>query len=393
MDVKSMHYLSSFLRRNPMTVNINTVKFIQLIVISLLIFATGCTVTYKAVATFDNFNEVLLGTVNANLMTGGGEFQIEGKNTKIRCKGRSNPPHYIPPFSLSCRGQRGDGEAKCSDGRRIRFDWTADSCTTGHGVGQDSEGNTFYFTFGMTEEESKKFVEEELQFVKNKPNLPVYRPKEVRKEKGYSTGTGFFVTHDGIMVTNYHVIEDAQTVYVVDTKNNEKIEAKVLTKDPANDVAILKINRKTSKIPISSYSNLTKGEEVLTLGYPLVAIQGQEQKATFGRINALSGIKGDIRFVQIDVPIQPGNSGGPLINNKGEVIGVVTATLNQIVTLRETGSLPQNVNFAVKIDYILPTLKQTTKEIQFSENNLQKEMDMEEIVTLREGSVMLIVAE
>ena len=381
--------------------NQNIANFVQLTTICLIIFAAGCTATYKAVGTtdntlkavgtFDNFNEVLIGTLRPS-NTGAHNIQIEGKNTKIRCNGKSNPATYSPP-SGSCRGRRGDGDAVCSDGRIIKFDWISDSCTTGHGVGKDSQGNTFYFTFGMTEKESKDFVEKQLQIVKNNPDLPVYRPKEVRKEKGYSTGTGFFVTDDGIMVTNYHVIEDAQTVYVIDTKNNEKIEAKVLTKDPANDVAILKINRKTSKIPISSYYSLTKGEEVLTLGYPLIAIQGQEQKATFGRINALSGIKGDIRFIQIDVPIQPGNSGGPLINDKGEVIGVVTATLNQIVTLRETGSLPQNVNFAVKMDYILPALKQTIQGIQFSENNLQKKMEMAEIVVLREGSVMLIVAE
>ena len=123
-----MHSLSILFKWFSTPFNQNVAKLTGLIVAMQFIFISGCTVTYKAVGTYDNFNEVLLGTVNADLMTGGGEFEMEGKNTKIRCNGRSNPPHYVPS-SLSCAGQRGDGYGKCSDGRRIIFEWVANTCT------------------------------------------------------------------------------------------------------------------------------------------------------------------------------------------------------------------------------------------------------------------------
>jgi S1-C subfamily serine protease len=164
----------------------------------------------------------------------------------------------------------------------------------------------------------------------------------------------------------------------------------VVVSDSANDVAILKVDTTSVPIPLASTFASQKGEDVLTLGYPLIALQGQEQKATFGRINALSGLKDDVRLIQVDVPIQPGNSGGPLLNDKGEVIGVVTATLNSIVTLRAAGHLPQNVNYAIKIDYALPLLN--SAGIALPRTSVPVKLDMSKIVALRERSVVLVVA-
>ncbi len=113
-----------------------------------------------------------------------------------------------------------------------------------------------------------------------------------------------------------------------------------LQRDPTrdNDVALLRVEGFiTSSLPVRPTTELRKGDDVIALGYPLVSIQGQEQKATFGRVNALSGATGDDRFLQIDAPIQPGNSGGPLLDAHGNVIGIVTATLNQLETFRAAG--------------------------------------------------------
>jgi len=130
----------------------------------------------------------------------------------------------------------------------------------------------------------------------------------------------------------------------------------------------------------------------MTLGYPLVGLQGQEQKANFGRVNALSGTAGDIRYIQIDAPIQPGNSGGPLINRAGEVVGVVSATLNQQVVISEANALAQNVNYAIKIDYVIPLLHGVETNIA-ADRSGQRELDFEVLAVTAEPAVFLIVAE
>ena len=87
------------------------------------------------------------------------------------------------------------------------------------------------------------------------------------------------------------------------------------------------------------------------MGYPTQSILGGEPKFTEGSISALSGMGGEAAFMQISVPVQPGNSGGPLVNAEGEVVGIITATAAIELFLRTTGTLPQNVNWAVKSDY------------------------------------------
>jgi len=86
--------------------------------------------------------------------------------------------------------------------------------------------------------------------------------------------------------------------------------------------------------------------EVFTVGYPVTDILGEELKFTDGVISSLSGVGDDAAFVQITVPLQPGNSGGPLVNNAGEVVGVVTSTAAVANFVRTVGTLPQNINWA-----------------------------------------------
>jgi len=367
-----------------------TLKMVALLSLTALSLA-GCSVKYKAVGSFDDYNEVFVGDVDHNLLAGSAYIVAETKNSKIKCEGQSYVTH-IPPLSLGCAGQRGKAPLRCTDGRRLTIDWVAKSCTVGFGEGTDQNGVTFRLAFGLDEAAAKEELEKLSTQVAKNPDLPVYRPKEFRKEKGFSTGTGFFVTNDGYMVTNFHVIEGAKSVTVISPAEKKELPATIIQTDPANDIAILKVEAQTAGIPLVSSFTSVKGEEVLTLGFPLVALQGQEQKATFGRINALSGIQNDIRFVQVDVPIQPGNSGGPLLNSRGEVIGVVTATLSQIVTLRASGSLPQNVNYAVKIDYITPALNAAKVDRSKVISPSSSKLDMAQVVSLRESSVMLVVA-
>lgn len=369
-------------------------KYFAAFLAALLSFVlVSCSVKYHLVGTFDNYNQVFIGNIDSNLLAGTAHIVVSAKDTGVTCEGDSHIT-YVPP-SLGCAGERGVARLFCSDGRIVDSHFVTTSCTSGYGQGVDNNGAVFHFVFGLNNEDAQRELAKLKQSVSNNPKMPVYRPKEQREQKGFATGTGFFVTNNGVLVTNYHVIDGAKEISIVFPSEKREYQARIFAVDAVNDVAILKINAKTDPAPLASSCDASKGSEVLTLGYPLITLEGQEQKATFGRVNALSGPKDDLRLIQIDVPIQPGNSGGPLINRRGNVVGVVSATLNQLVALRQSGSLPQNVNFAVKIDYILPALRTALRDKMpqnIPETTNKTNLSMVKIVAKRQSSVVLVVA-
>lgn len=189
---------------------------------------------------------------------------------------------------------------------------------------------------------------------------PVRDRRPVTSDAGQASskpksGTGFFVTPHGHLLTNYHVVEGA-TQLSVKMFDGRVLMARIVKSDAANDVALLKVEADSQPVRFAATQMPRKGEEVFTLGYPQVKIQGNEMKATFGRVNAESGLQNDARFLQVDVPLQPGNSGGPLIDKRGDVVGITTGSLDDLQLLRRSGSVPQNVNYALKAAYAAPLL-------------------------------------
>lgn len=171
-----------------------------------------------------------------------------------------------------------------------------------------------------------------------------------------STGSGFFLSKKGFIATNAHVVENAKSikVFVNDNSNiSNSYNAKITLIDKINDVAILKIEDSNyfeiEEIPYSIEKTTDIGEKVFTIGFPISAIMGNNFKVSNGIINANSGIKDDLRFLQISTPIQPGNSGGPLFNDEGNIVGLTTAKLNEEVI----GTKIENVNYAIKSSYLL----------------------------------------
>ncbi len=166
-----------------------------------------------------------------------------------------------------------------------------------------------------------------------------------------ASGTGFFVTSDGYIITASHVIHDATRVEI-NTKTG-KVRAKIIRTDPANDIAILKVEGQFAAVPLENSKTVKLGDVITTIGFPNPGIQGFSPKLTKGEISSLFGIQDDPRHFQIGAPIQPGNSGGPLLNTKGNAIGTLVTRLSDKITLKLTGMLPQNVNYALKSSYVL----------------------------------------
>jgi hypothetical protein len=145
-------------------------KFKVIAFLSVLFFLTGC-VSYKAVGKFENYNEVFVGNVNANLMTGGGKFDITAVNSNVNCNGVASPPDKIP-FNLDCSGQEGNGNGSCSDGKMVNMRWYATSCTRGYGKGSTTDGINFNFAFGLTQEEAMNTLDKLAEESKGKANYP-----------------------------------------------------------------------------------------------------------------------------------------------------------------------------------------------------------------------------
>ncbi len=214
--------------------------------------------------------------------------------------------------------------------------------------------------------------------------------RQDKEAKAVYTGSGFFVTQDGYFVTNHHIVKKAKSILLV-TTDGKRLEARVVRSDVANDLVLLKVDGKYSALPVTSSRIVKRGQSVATIGYPHTDIQGVEPKVTEGIVSSLSGISDDPRMFQISVPIQSGNSGGPLFTKEGNVIGVVVSKLSVAVMLQETGDVTQNVNYAVKSNYLIELLKDSGLEQKLlPANKISK--NLEAITVIVEKATALVIA-
>jgi S1-C subfamily serine protease len=228
--------------------------------------------------------------------------------------------------------------------------------------------NVYYFKIGpkegitpITKEEKEALMSKFSTFTDQKEDLkyPIDRNSFVRvgQVKGRSQGSCFLVNKDGYLLTNYHVIKSARMIKVLGIPGYPSIpiEAVVVGTDEKLDLALLRVPSKLITFSEPPYAfvpakTVQQGESVVALGYPIRQVMGEEVKVTNGIINAKSGYKGAISEFQFSAAVQPGNSGGPLLNGQGQVVGMVTAKLNPEVT--------ESVGYAVKSDHLMFFLDQ-----------------------------------
>ena len=238
------------------------------------------------------------------------------------------------------------------------------------------ESNGFSFKYSTRESMSSNvFRADTYRFIKSYPTRSMYedsfrrkydkeqqaleaaRKAEEEKQPKQWTGTGFAL-NNGYIVTNHHVIEDAQDISIQGVKGaTTKYKAKVIASDRNNDLAILKIDDSKfdgfGTIPYKVSTRIVDvGEDVFVLGYPLTQYMGEEIKLTNGIISSRTGYQGDVSSYQISAPIQPGNSGAPLFDSKGDIIGIINAGISQA----------DNVGYAVKTPYLNTLLSTTLNE-------------------------------
>lgn len=190
-------------------------------------------------------------------------------------------------------------------------------------------------------------------------------------------GSGFIVSPEGEVLTCAHVVRNCTnaTIWV----EGIRYPCRVLASDTNIDLALLSVEGKHPPfhaLELKSEENYDLGQNVFTIGFPLVDVLGVSPRLDSGMISAKVGLNDDTNSVQVSVPVQAGNSGGPLLNANGEVVGVVSSTLNAYgILVRTGGDLPQNVNFAIKLSSIrkfLAESKVTLPQTETATNSISE---------------------
>jgi len=192
--------------------------------------------------------------------------------------------------------------------------------------------------------------------------------KSVKNGEWQSNGSGIIISKSGYIVTNYHVIEDANDIeveFILDAEV-QKFNAEIVQSDKVNDLAVIKIvDVNFDGVKELPYNFKTRssdvGTKVYAFGYPMaLSLMGKEIKVTDGIISSKTGFEGDITTYQISAPIQGGNSGGPLFDDKGNFIGINSSGINK--------KLADNVGYSIKTSYVLNLIDILPKSIDLPSN-------------------------
>lgn len=162
-------------------------------------------------------------------------------------------------------------------------------------------------------------------------------------------GSGLMVNNSGVVLTNSHVVKSCRNIRVTQGDSSNSQSASVIARDDVNDMAVLNTTLRPADFArFRDGSALRSGDDVVAVGFPLSSLLSREPNITAGVISAMNGLRGDKRHYQITAPIQRGNSGGPVTDMSGNVVGIVVSTLNATKVADKLGAIPQNVNFAIK---------------------------------------------
>jgi len=192
----------------------------------------------------------------------------------------------------------------------------------------------------------------------SRPPAGAARPKTAAAETGPKpakgkdievSGTGFVISASGHVVTNHHVISHCASDINGTISNSGKMKLRVVANDETNDLALLQAPTMFKDVAAIRGTPVRSGDAIVAIGYPYHGLLTSDFTVTTGIVSSLSGILNDTRFLQISAPVQPGNSGGPLFDASGDVVGIVAEKINALKFAKLSGGdLPENINFAIK---------------------------------------------
>lgn len=212
-------------------------------------------------------------------------------------------------------------------------------------------------------------------------------PAKTKERSSASSGTGFFVNDLGYAVTNNHVVEGCKSLYATDV-TGLRTSARLIARDETSDLAVIRTEHRPQRTAILR-RDVRLGENVSAFGFPLRGFLASGGNFTLGNVTALAGLGDDLRRLQISAPVQPGNSGGALLDKGGATVGVVASKLDTLMVAGAIDDVVQNVNFAVKTSVLVEFL--TVNGVNYmSSDSISTERQPEEIAELaREQSIFI----
>jgi S1-C subfamily serine protease len=217
---------------------------------------------------------------------------------------------------------------------------------------------------------------------------PAGSPEAKPGKVGDQSGTGFVVSANGHVVTNHHVIDGCVGDIQGNLTGEAPVKLRVVSGDETNDLALLQAPSAFKEVASIKEKAVHSGDSVVAIGFPFHGLLTSDFTVTTGIVSSLSGLLNDTRFLQISAAVQPGNSGGPLLSSTGEIVGVVAAKLNAIKVARATGSIPENINFAIKTGALRDFLDNSVVPYQTAE--LKAELKTTDIARNARGFTLLI---
>lgn len=195
-----------------------------------------------------------------------------------------------------------------------------------------------------------------------------------------SSGTAFFVAPN-LVITNNHVVKECGNNIQVRYPERRSYGATISGQDDNNDLALLQTDMASEAVASFRFGPRL-GEAVATYGFPYPTELSSSGSFTLGSITSLSGLKNDSRFVQIQAPVQPGNSGGPLLDMSARVLGIVRGMLSPVAMIERYGSIPQNVNFAIQTPIVINFLMAKGVTPKLDTSTTSRDLDSADVADL-----------